>query len=478
MQGFDLNSFLATAQPNQQQQAQQPVFQQQQYNQYAGQPQQQVQQQAQWQGAPMGTVQQQGFGGFPAQQYQQPVQQQQTGFNQLLMSQNATMGLGSTPAISMQQAFPPHQGVPAQQFQGNPMQQFPVTQIAAPAPVQMPQQKPAPAAIFFSEEWNEKWGWMSNFFPAPFSGTRGNCKYITVEQYYMEKKARCADDEEVRKMIMAVTWNVTNAAGQIDWQTNNQANQYLKQLGQKIRTWDVNKKAEWEKVKTSVMRTALLYKFSQNQQLHDLLLATNDDVIFEASQDNVWGIGCTEQQARNGEVPIDEFGSNLVGFLLMEIRSTFRKTGKPAWALIQAEKPVVSMTRSEVSTAAPVNPTIATPIVVETPKPVEEVKVVVEVVPAVVETPKPVEEVKPVVEVTPVPAVVETPKPVEEVKPVVEVAPVQAPAVVEVVPAPAAVVEEVKAPVEVLNAPIAQPVAPVEIHAEAAAGGINPLNLL
>lgn len=499
MQGFDLNAFAALAQQVPQQHFQQPVAPMQPFGHQAAAPVQNNQlfglQQPQFQGAPQQQYQQPGqfqqqqpmqqqwappqqqqqqFQAPPQQQYQQP---QVSGFQIL---QNPGFGQVQQP----QQTQP---AIPIQQFQPQvppPMQAPPVQQAAVQPPV------PAPNAIFFSEEWHPQFGFLSNFFPAPFAGTKGNCKYMSVEQYYVEKKARCAKDEEVRKAIMAVTWNVFNAQGQIDFQTSRQGNLYLKQLGQKIRNLNED---EWDKVKTQVMRTALMYKFAQNQPLYDLLMQTGEDVLFEASEDDVWAIGCNEQQARSGQVPMSEWGSNLTGFLLMEIRGTFRKTGKPEWAIIQAAKPEVSMTRSEVSGAAPVVVATTLPapavdaaappagnaiaeLLKEEPKKEEIKPVIVAEAPAVVETAK-VEEVK----ATPA-VVAPAANPLMEVMQEAGAIPPQTNPLTELVPT----ATEVK-PVEiapehagVVIATTMQPPVPAEIKAEpvVASGTINPLTLI
>jgi len=333
MQGFDLNAFVALAQqvPGQAQQPQAPTYTQTQFPQpaqpaiYAPQiqaqqfPPQQQQQQNQWQGG--------ATGGFQAHQFPAPLHQ-----------------------------MTPVPVPPMQQFGSQVVQQGFGQQQAPPPQFQL--QMPAPNAIFFSDEWNPQNGWMADWFPARFQGTKGNCKYMSVEQYLTEKMAILANDAEVRKAIMAVQVEVVTPQG-IDWQTNRQANQYLRQLGQQIRNFNHE---EWDKLKIQVMRTALTYKFAQNQPLYDLLLKTGDDVLFNASADDYWGIGIGEQEARSGAVQMVNWGSNFTGFLLMEIRSAFRKTGKPAWSLPQANKPEVSMTRSEVSAEAPTGLTTPLPV--------------------------------------------------------------------------------------------------------------------
>lgn len=69
---------------------------------------------------------------------------------------------------------------------------------------------------------------------------------------------------------------------------------------------------DWEEVKENVMRTALEAKFSQHEDLRDLLLGTGEAILIEWSpSDKYWGAH------KNG-------GSNRLGVLLMELRDILR----------------------------------------------------------------------------------------------------------------------------------------------------------
>jgi ribA/ribD-fused uncharacterized protein len=71
---------------------------------------------------------------------------------------------------------------------------------------------------------------------------------------------------------------------------------------------------QWDSKREDVMRKALYAKFSQNEVLRNLLLSTgNRDLIEDSPTDSYWGRG------NNGT------GSNRLGVLLMELRSTLRK---------------------------------------------------------------------------------------------------------------------------------------------------------
>ena len=71
-----------------------------------------------------------------------------------------------------------------------------------------------------------------------------------------------------------------------------------------------------ESVKDDVMRTALIAKFSQHQELKSLLLGTGDATIVEHTEnDSYWGDGG------------DGTGRNMLGIMLMEIRSELQRMG-------------------------------------------------------------------------------------------------------------------------------------------------------
>ncbi len=70
---------------------------------------------------------------------------------------------------------------------------------------------------------------------------------------------------------------------------------------------------DWEQVKDDVMRKAVYAKFSQNNELKDILLKTgSEDIIENTSNDYYWGCGT------NGS------GTNMLGIILMEIRDKLK----------------------------------------------------------------------------------------------------------------------------------------------------------
>ena len=126
----------------------------------------------------------------------------------------------------------------------------------------------------------------SNFYQAQIR--LGGKWYPTVEHYFQASKAITKQEHE--KVRTAGT------AGQ------------AKHLGRHVKL-----RPDWEKVKLSIMRKALLAKFSQHEDLKQLLLSTGTQVIHEVSPtDAVWGY-------------MGGGGQDLLGKCLMKVRTIIRE---------------------------------------------------------------------------------------------------------------------------------------------------------
>lgn len=139
-----------------------------------------------------------------------------------------------------------------------------------------------------------EYGCFSNFYKASFKDTKG-CQYSYSEQYFMKKKQELFDphNEELARAIM----------------TSENPKQ-IKMLGRKVKNFDDK---IWKVNRYEVMMSALLLKFSQNDDIRVVLMNTKDEYIQEASPyDYVWGIG------KSGK------GQNLLGNALMEVRDIIR----------------------------------------------------------------------------------------------------------------------------------------------------------
>jgi ribA/ribD-fused uncharacterized protein len=109
--------------------------------------------------------------------------------------------------------------------------------------------------VFF---WNE---WPSQWHPAPF--TVDAVAYSCCEQFMMAEKARLFGDEATLKKILAAT-----------------SPREHKALGREVKGFD---DARWTGVCREIVYQANLAKYTQNPGLRELLLATGDRTLVEAS---------------------------------------------------------------------------------------------------------------------------------------------------------------------------------------------------
>lgn len=139
------------------------------------------------------------------------------------------------------------------------------------------------AILFYGQ--HREYPEFSNFYVAPIE-LHGK-QYATVEHYFQACKAQTRQGhEKIRKASTAAQ---------------------AKRLGR-----EVSLRPGWESIKAEVMRQALMAKFTQHEDLQEILLATGDRVIHEASPtDPIWGW-------------MEGSGQDLLGKLLMEVRKVCR----------------------------------------------------------------------------------------------------------------------------------------------------------
>lgn len=141
---------------------------------------------------------------------------------------------------------------------------------------------------------DEKYAFLSNFYPSLI--------------FYGEDKIPCATVEHYFQMAKTNDWNEAIAIAQAD--TPGKA----KRLGRKCHL-----RPDWETVKDSVMEEALRKKFS-DPDLRKALLDTGDEYLEEGTtwHDNYWGVcHCAKCQ--------DILGKNKLGKLLMKLRAEIRE---------------------------------------------------------------------------------------------------------------------------------------------------------
>ncbi len=145
---------------------------------------------------------------------------------------------------------------------------------------------PMDKILFYYED--EPNGFFSNFY-------RSNIKlkgkdWPTVEHYYQAQKAAGTDYEE--KIRLAADPDEAKRLGNLP---------------------ECPLRSDWDKVKITVMREAVIAKYTQSPVLKERLLNTGDSHLAENSmKDFFWGIGA------------DGSGQNMLGTMLMEVRDELR----------------------------------------------------------------------------------------------------------------------------------------------------------
>ena len=141
-------------------------------------------------------------------------------------------------------------------------------------------------------------GFMSQWFPSPFR--YGPTLFPTAEHFMMAMKAKLFDDFPAQMAIMS---NSDPAAA--------------KALGRRVKGFDPR---IWDVVKVATVFAGNWLKFTQHPDLRKELLSTGKAVLVEASPtDRIWGIGMAADDHRVRK-PWLWRGSNLLGFVLMEVR--------------------------------------------------------------------------------------------------------------------------------------------------------------
>lgn len=128
-----------------------------------------------------------------------------------------------------------------------------------------------------------------------------NIEFNCVEQYMMYCKAKLFGDEEVASLIM-----------------KSKSPKIQKMLGRKVANYD---EAIWSARRRGIVSVGIREKFKQNPDFLEVLFSTGKDVLVEASPwDRVWGVGLDARDDRINN-PLKWQGQNLLGKILMEIRS-------------------------------------------------------------------------------------------------------------------------------------------------------------
>lgn len=142
-------------------------------------------------------------------------------------------------------------------------------------------------------------GPLSQWDKTPFS--YNNITFNCCEQFMMYYKAILFNDTNIAKLIL----NTSNP-------------RTIKDLGRKVKDFN---QVEWDKVKENIVMNANMAKFSQNQQLLQILKNTTGLLVEASPYDKIWGIGLSEKEARQIK-PTSWPGQNLLGSILTRVRDT------------------------------------------------------------------------------------------------------------------------------------------------------------
>ncbi|PGG97684.1 hypothetical protein GX51_07194 [Blastomyces parvus] len=163
-------------------------------------------------------------------------------------------------------------------------------------------------------------GYLGQWYPSEFTWDRNlddedggveTLKYANAEQYMMHRKGLLfAPDDPITEEILSRDSTPPHPAG-------------LRALGRIIPDFD---DGVWNKNRYEIVVEGNYLKFSQNPELKAQLLATGARELVEASpRDRIWGVGFG---AKNAGARRKNWGLNLLGKALMEVRERIRKEGE------------------------------------------------------------------------------------------------------------------------------------------------------
>lgn len=160
--------------------------------------------------------------------------------------------------------------------------------------------------IFFWRETEQPYGFLCQWFQAPFQGDDG-ISYPTAEHYMMHQKAHLYSDQDIASKILA---------------TDSPAE--AKYLARNV-NMSRDRGKSWERWKYHVVERGSFLKFSQNEDLKKQLLETGERELVEANpNDRTWGVGFSADLAEEYR---DSWGMNLLGQALMSVREQLRDYG-------------------------------------------------------------------------------------------------------------------------------------------------------
>jgi len=144
---------------------------------------------------------------------------------------------------------------------------------------------------------------LSQWYPSPFSVD--GIHYLTAEHYMMAEKAKTFNDMDSFYEILKAD-----------------SPKEAKALGRKVKKFDAE---IWDYVSQNIVYKGNFEKFSQNKEIKNFLLDTENHILVEASPyDKIWGIGLS-QDSIEATNPEQWRGENILGFVLMQVRDKLER---------------------------------------------------------------------------------------------------------------------------------------------------------
>ena len=138
----------------------------------------------------------------------------------------------------------------------------------------------------------------SQWYPCAF--TVDGIAFSCAEQFMMHGKALLFGDHEIAEQVLAAAHPKQHKA-----------------LGRKVTPFD---DLTWKAKRVEIVKAGSRAKFTQNEELRALLVATKGTELVEASPyDRIWGIGLAATDPRALD-PKTWRGQNLLGKILTELR--------------------------------------------------------------------------------------------------------------------------------------------------------------
>ena len=156
-------------------------------------------------------------------------------------------------------------------------------------------------AVFFHKP-DEPNGYLSNWYPSQI--VVDGIKFTSVEQYIMYKKCEIFGDmDSAKKVLSTEDTKLQQTIGR-------NANGYVSNM--------------WAGMRQVIVLRGLFAKFSQNEDLKQNLLNTDDAYLVECARtDKVWACGRRLDDDRRFDASLWN-GQNILGFALMEVREMLK----------------------------------------------------------------------------------------------------------------------------------------------------------